>query len=703
MKVNKIVMGTGVSQYGVLNNFTERLAEGFRKCGVKVDIVDLNELEQSDSYIKCDEYDMFFSFNSLFTEPGIELITNNKNVLIWSYMVDHPYSLDTQMLENRRYHIVSCVDRKHVKYLDEFYYNNQWRCFMPHGGTVLDNDITPLKENDVSILGSIQVEVIDEFKKKTSEVNDIMRRIICNIVDLLIYDNTQTLDGALKNELMHYEIELQEEEFRILVGELNYIDAYVRLNKRVNVVKFLVDNGIAVHVYGKGWKELNISDSENLFIHDMVEYEQALEIISKSKIVVNIMPLFTDGSHERVLDTMGQKTICFSDKSIFLEENFEDEREIFFYSMQNLPELVNKVKKVLACQYDVEGIIKRAYQKVCSFHTWDKRAQEVLDFVNTINIPKKVCETENVVDIKFEEISNYFENEPYDTLFNKMKANYYEINKLYPDYADGFKRSFNTYKFWGTWNPSENDFGVLHDRLSQIKEHWLDFKNLYSWLSDYTSKNILIQILRNWETLNGIYFENVIDKQFEHYFDLDLIKVSKDEVFVDLGAYIGDTVSSYINTFGENYKKIYCYEFNNENVNSLRKITANLSNIEIRECAVGGENGYVSIRRKQNDNSATSMIIDSKGDIPMVTLDDDIDEKITFIKSDIEGAEISMLMGAKKHIKNDHPKLAISVYHGNSDIWEIPKIIHEIDSSYSFYLRYYGGCLYPNEIVLYAV
>ena len=62
-----------------------------------------------------------------------------------------------------------------------------------------------------------------------------------------------------------------------------------------------------------------------------------------------------------------------------------------------------------------------------------------------------------------------------------------------------------------------------------------------------------------------------------------------------------------------------------------------------------------------------------------------------------------MLMGAKKHIKNDHPKLAISVYHGNSDIWEIPKIIHEIDSSYSFYLRYYGGCLYPNEIVLYAV
>ena len=86
---------------------------------------------------------------------------------------------------------------------------------MPHGGTVLDNDITPLKENDVSILGSIQVEVIDEFKKKTSEVNDIMRRIICNIVDLLINNNEQTFEEALKNELKRYEIELQEEEFRI--------------------------------------------------------------------------------------------------------------------------------------------------------------------------------------------------------------------------------------------------------------------------------------------------------------------------------------------------------------------------------------------------------------------------------------------------------------------------------------------------------
>lgn len=703
MKVNKIVMGTGVSQYGVLNYFTERLAEGFRKCSVEVDIVDLNELEQSGSYIKCDKYDMFFSFNSLFTEPGIELITNKKNVLVWSFMVDHPYSLDTLMLENRRYHIVSCVDRKHVKYLDEFYYNNQWRVFMPHGGTVLDNNITPIKENDVSILGSIQVEVIDEFKKKISEVNDIMRRIICNIVDLLINNNEQTFEEALKNELKRYEIELQEEEFRILVSELNYIDAYVRLNKRVNVVKALVDYGIAVHVYGKGWQELDISDSENLFIHEMVEYEQALEIISKSRIVINIMPLFTDGSHERVLDTMGQKTICFSDKSIFLEENFEDEKEIFFFSMKNLPELVNKVKKVLEGEYDVEGIIQRAYQKVCSFHTWDKRAQEILDFVNAIDIPNQVCETGNVVDIKFQEISNYFENESYDTLFNKMKANYYEISKLYPDYANNFNRSFNTYKFWGTWNPDENDFGVLHDRLIQIKEHWNDFTNLYSWLDDYKSKNVLIDVLRNWETLNGIYFENVIDKQFEHYFDLDIIKVSMDEVFVDLGAYIGDTVSSYINTFGNNFKKIYCYEFNNENARILKDVTTNYDNIVIRECAVGQTTGYVNILRKQDDNSATSMQIDDKGAIQMVTLDDDIDEKITFIKSDIEGAEISMLQGAKAHIRNDHPKLAISVYHGNSDIWEIPKIIHSIDSTYRFYLRYYGGCLYPNEIVLYAI
>lgn len=85
------------------------------------------------------------------------------------------------------------------------------------------------------------------------------------------------------------------------------------------------------------------------------------------------------------------------------------------------------------------------------------------------------------------------------------------------------------------------------------------------------------------------------------------------------------------------------------------------------------------------------------------TLDDEVKEKITMIKMDIEGGEQKALRGAEEHIKKEHPKLLISVYHNVRDIFEIPKMIEQMDSSYQFYLRNHGGGVYPTEIVLIAI
>ena len=76
---------------------------------------------------------------------------------------------------------------------------------------------------------------------------------------------------------------------------------------------------------------------------------------------------------------------------------------------------------------------------------------------------------------------------------------------------------------------------------------------------------------------------------------------------------------------------------------------------------------------------------------------------MTLIKADIEGAEQRAIEGARRHILNDHPKLLISVYHSNEDLWRIPQMIHEISRDYKFYLRYRGSPIYPTEITLIAI
>lgn len=77
------------------------------------------------------------------------------------------------------------------------------------------------------------------------------------------------------------------------------------------------------------------------------------------------------------------------------------------------------------------------------------------------------------------------------------------------------------------------------------------------------------------------------------------------------------------------------------------------------------------------------------------------DDEITFIKMDIEGAEIEAIRGAENVIRRCKPKLAISVYHKRNDMFEIPLLLHQMYPGYKFYLRQFSKAL--SETVLFAL
>ena len=77
-----------------------------------------------------------------------------------------------------------------------------------------------------------------------------------------------------------------------------------------------------------------------------------------------------------------------------------------------------------------------------------------------------------------------------------------------------------------------------------------------------------------------------------------------------------------------------------------------------------------------------------------------IKEKVTYVKMDIEGAELDALHGMEKMIKSDKPKLAISIYHKPEDLWEIPLYIYKLVPEYKFILRHHHHRIH--ETILYA-
>lgn len=98
----------------------------------------------------------------------------------------------------------------------------------------------------------------------------------------------------------------------------------------------------------------------------------------------------------------------------------------------------------------------------------------------------------------------------------------------------------------------------------------------------------------------------------------------------------------------------------------------------------------------------SSCFTESGEEIVRVTaIDEIIKEPVTFLKLDIEGAELSAIKGAEKTIRRDKPKCAVSIYHKPEDIWEIPALLLEYNPDYRLFIRHYTLLQY--ETVLYAL
>lgn len=306
----------------------------------------------------------------------------------------------------------------------------------------------------------------------------------------------------------------------------------------------------------------------------------------------------------------------------------------------------------------------------------------------------------NSIDKNFNDLISYLKKLSKEEIFNNIK---YQFDHLNPNIQKSLEDYFQKFDYWGSLNHNQMDYEEIKRRTNSIHDHLNDFIWFYNHLGDYRSKKLLYAILNNWYRYDFDTLKECQENNYPDYFDLDIVACDESEIFVDLGAYIGDTILDYLKEYNGKYKKIYAYEVTDDSFNKLKQTLDKFPNIVLKQKAVLDKNTTVFIEKNDAGDSANKVSKTGSTKIEAVSLDTDISEKISTIKMDIEGAEEKALKGASRHIQEEQPKLLISVYHNHEDIWKIPKIIEEMISGYKFYLRYHGGNIFPTEVTLIAI
>ncbi len=182
-------------------------------------------------------------------------------------------------------------------------------------------------------------------------------------------------------------------------------------------------------------------------------------------------------------------------------------------------------------------------------------------------------------------------------------------------------------------------------------------------------------------------------KAFDHYAPADLFALGRNEVFVDCGAFDGDTIAAFAQPQAESFSKIIAFEPDPLNYEKLQQKVGSLPESVKRKMllfpyALGSRHETVYFDPMGTE---TSRIGSGRVAVECVTLDDALESfSPTLIKFDIEGAEPAALEGARRVVARCRPVLAVSVYHEQAHLWQLPLQMAEICDNYKFFLRPQG-------------
>jgi FkbM family methyltransferase len=176
------------------------------------------------------------------------------------------------------------------------------------------------------------------------------------------------------------------------------------------------------------------------------------------------------------------------------------------------------------------------------------------------------------------------------------------------------------------------------------------------------------------------------------YFNNEIFKLSEDEVYVDIGAFDGDSINEFISSNkikNLSYRKIIAFEPDHINYAKLKNNISSSEKIVLRNLGVSNKSGSARFISSVNSPSPTGSTISAEGDIEvqLVALDDYLnEEKISLIKMDPPGENLSdnILNGAKRTIFKHRPKIIIGIH----SLQELYDLVNKVTSSFPFYNLY---------------
>ena len=375
------------TELDTLNLFSNQLKQGFTDLGYEIFEFDLQQstlsLGRLYDFIQKDPVTAMIGFNSPFFGmqiPSGENMWEVLNISCINILVDHPYWYHNILMRTPRTGIVLSIDRNHSQYIERFYPHIPCTGFLPHGGTPTVHELIPIAARKIDVLyaGSLYADYAVSQKPDFTHFHFPAEQVCRKSIDRLLAHPDSTIESVVEDQLLQSGIVLPDEELRQFISSCVYIERVVSSHYREKIVSLIAKSGIPLTICGDGWSGCDWITLPNVHYGGRISPEEVLEKMEDSKIVLNTMPWFKDGSHERIFNAMLRGAVVVSETSSYLEETLPADAWVSFNLLPDCPEtLPQRITGLLSDNRKLQSIASSGYRLAASGHTWQARAREL--------------------------------------------------------------------------------------------------------------------------------------------------------------------------------------------------------------------------------------------------------------------------------------------------------------------------------------
>ena len=378
------------------NFFADQLEKELQAKGHIVFILDLRNppAEDPHSYVRFAQFasvgvDAAVCYDAMCIRDQVLIdIWNEKQAVVVDIFMDPPLRFHPS-LENTpaKYHLY-CCDREHVDYVKQFFAKEVPRVdFMPHVGVVPADGGRKIpyknRKYDILFCGTYyqpegQMAEITRLCPEGSEISQVYLEAFENLKK----DSSLSVVQGVLLTINQLGWDVPKEVLKSILNISNYVDWAIRMYQRGRVVMALADSGLNLYLLGRGWENHPSAGMPNVHrIDDRIPYGDTLSYMANAKINLNVMPGFKQGTHDRIFNTLLQRSVPLSDSSTWINDNYTDGIDIALYDLEHLEKLPEIACQLLKNKELAENIIENGYRKTVENFTWGHCADWILEAI----------------------------------------------------------------------------------------------------------------------------------------------------------------------------------------------------------------------------------------------------------------------------------------------------------------------------------